>query len=141
MNTRLEIRWMLCLLGTLLLSYGLLTDFRFVGPMDIHRYDTYYIFENLPLLLPLAVVFILSCVLSITLKWLSGMNGTLQWIAILILTVLGLVFLGLMAMTFVGFWAVFPFGGDLTMFGLLVLFGGLGGLFVGRAIEIVKANK
>lgn len=90
MNRVIEKRWFLFLLMLLLASFGLLTGFSFRGTSEIQLYDTYFLIENLHLLILLFLALLIAYLASFGLKILAKSSRTAKVFSIAMSGLLGL---------------------------------------------------
>ena len=136
MKRQTEIRWTVFLLVILIISFGLLTGFSFRETLDIQMHDTYYVIENLHLLILLIFMFLTSYLLTFGLKKLAKTNRVLKTSSITIIGLIGLGLLGLLVLTITLLFMTPINAQNLTSFGFVILVLGLTILFSIRTREI-----
>ena len=138
MNRQLEVRWIAFLSAVLIAVVGLVTKFWFGESLDVQIHDTYFVIDNIHLLVATGLVLIVANFLTLGLKGLATLHMTLKMLSVLVTGLVALGFVALVWLTATEMVETPTAAQHALSYGMLVLWAGLGMLFVLRTAEILK---
>jgi heme/copper-type cytochrome/quinol oxidase subunit 1 len=140
MNRQLEIRWLIFLSVILVVSLGFQTGFRFDESIDIQLHDTYYVIHNTHLIISTCFLVVAAYLISLGLKRLSKVNNRMKLVSTIITGLIAFLFSALSILILSILLTTSIKGQNISNYGLLILFLGLGILFIVRLIQIWRTK-
>ncbi|MGM0582397.1 MAG: hypothetical protein ACQETL_17085 [Bacteroidota bacterium] len=140
MKRQLEIRWAIFLSAILAVSLGLQTGFRFDESIDIQLHDTYYVIHNKHLIILTGFLVVAAYLISLGLKRLSKVNNRMKLVSTIITGLIAFLFSALSILMLSILLTTSIKGQNISNYGLLILFFGLGILFIVRLIQIWRTK-